>query len=111
MFGREETSAAVVGLMNERREIVMRKFILVVLAASGLLFAAAPESQAGVSIGIGVGLPGFYYAPYSYGYYPGGYYPYGYCPAYRPFVGVSYYRPYYWSHGRRYYRPYRHYRH
>ena len=71
----------------------MKKLLLIALMAGGLTFAAAPRSDAQVFFSIGFG-PGYY----------GGYYPYGYYP-YR-----SYYRPYYWYGGHRYYRHYRHHR-
>lgn len=84
----------------------MKKLLLIVLAVAGLLFATASESKAGVSIGIGFGVPGGYYpypAYYPYGY---GYYPY---PVYGPVFRAGYCQPYYWYHGRRCYygRPYR----
>ena len=85
----------------------MKKFMLIALVAIGFIVVATPESNAGVSIGIGFGFPGFYgypaYCPY--GYYPYSYYPYG-----APVVYYSSgYRPYYWWHGRRIY--YRHHHH
>ena len=46
-----------------------RKYLLIALVAGGCAFAPAPQSDAGVSVGIGVGFPGAY--PY-YGYYPYG---------------------------------------
>ena len=83
----------------------MKKFILIALVAMGFIMVATPESNAGVSIGIGFGFPvGCYGYP---GYYPYGYYPYGAPYYYRPVVYYGGgYRPYYWSHGRRIY--YRH---
>ena len=79
----------------------MKKLLLIALVAGGLAFVPAQRSDAGVSVGIGVGFPGYY-----------GYYPYGY---YGPYYG-SYYRPYpyyggssfYWYGGHRYYRHHRH---
>ena len=87
----------------------MKKFMIIALIALGLILVAAPESNAGVSIGIGFGLPVGYcgYPAYPYGYYP---YAYAYgAPYYRPVVYYSAgYGPYYWWHGRRvYYRGYR----
>jgi hypothetical protein len=78
----------------------MKKFMMIALIAVGLILVAAPESNAGVSIGIG-------FPAYPYGYYPYAY-PYG-APYYRPVVYYSgVYGPYYWWHGRRiYYRAYR----
>ena len=77
----------------------------VALLAIGFIVLAAPESNAGVSIGIGVGFPGFYGYP---AYYPYGYYP----PYYRP---VIYYSavlgPYYWWHGQRVFVRHQHFRH
>ena len=87
----------------------MKKFIMLALIAVGLTWVAAPESNAGVSIGIGFGFPVGYcgYPAYPYGYYPYAY-PYG-APYYRPVVYYSaVYGPYYWWHGRRiYYRAHR----
>ena len=82
------------------------KKILLVGAMAGLLaFVPIQRSDAGVSIGIGIGFPGFY------GYYPA-YYPYGYYPYryYRPYPYYGYYRPNYWHGGHRYYRHHRYYR-
>ncbi len=85
----------------------MKKFLMVALIAGGILTGAAPKSHAGVSIGIGVGFPGYY--PVGYGY---PYYGYPYCAPYYPYRAAYYrpayigYRPYYWRHGRRFY--YRH---
>jgi len=84
----------------------MKKFMLIALVAIGFIVVATPESNAGVSIGIGFGFPGFYGYPayYPYGYYPYSYYPYGAPYYYRPVVYYSSgYRPYYWWHGRRIY--------
>ncbi len=82
----------------------MKKFMMIALVAIGFIVVATPESNAGVSIGIGFGFPG---GCYGYpAYYPYGYYPYG-ASYYRPVVYYgSGYRPYYWRHGRRIY--YRH---
>src|SRR3989442_1883482 len=57
----------------------MKKFMLIALVAIGFIVVATPESNAGVSIGIGFGFPGFYGYPtyYPYGCYPYSYYPYG----------------------------------
>jgi hypothetical protein len=77
----------------------MKKFMMIALVAIGFIVIATPESNAGVSIGIGLGLPvGFYGYP---AYYPYGYYPYS--AAYYPPVTYysSVYGPYYWWHGRR----------
>ena len=53
----------------------MKKFMMIALVAIGFIVIATPESNAGVSIGIGFGLPaGFCGYP---AYYPYGYYPYG----------------------------------
>jgi hypothetical protein len=81
-----------------------RKYLLIALVAAGCAFAPAPQSDAGVSVGIGVGFPGAY--PY-YGYFPYGPYPYYPNPYYRTsfYVGPSFY----WYHGRRvYYTRHRH---
>ena len=74
----------------------MKKFLLIAIAAAAMLFVAAPNSKAGVSVAIGVGFPAY---PAYAAYYPYGYYPY---PVVRP-VYVGYYRPWYWWHGRRCY--------
>ena len=79
----------------------MKKFMMIALVAIGFIVIATPESNAGVSIGIGFGYPA---------YYPYGYYPYG-AAYYRPVVYYSSgYRPYYWWHGRRIYYRDRHFR-
>src|SRR2546423_12483494 len=90
----------------------MKKCMMIALVAIGFIVMATPESNAGVSIGIGLGFPvGFcgypaYYLYGPYGYYPYSYYPYG-AAYYRP---VVYYgggdRAYYWGDGPRVY--YRH---
>jgi hypothetical protein len=67
----------------------MKKLLLIALVASGLAFVPAQRSDAQVSVGIGVGYPGYY------GYY-------------RPYPYYGYYRPYYWYGGHRYYRHHRH---
>ena len=51
----------------------MKKFMIIALLAIGFIVLTAPESNAGVSIGIGVGFPVYGYPayyPYGYGYYP-----------------------------------------
>ncbi len=81
----------------------MKKFMMIALVAIGFIVLATPESNAGVSIGIGFGFPGFYGYPAFICYYPYGYYPYG-AAYYRPVVYYSSgYGPYYWWHGRRIY--------
>jgi hypothetical protein len=80
----------------------MKKFMIIALLAISFIVLAAPESNAGVSIGIGVGFPGVYgypaYYPYGYGCYPYGYY----TPYYRPVIYYSaVFGPYYWWHGQR----------
>jgi hypothetical protein len=74
----------------------MKKLLLIALVASGLAFVPVQRSDAQVSVGIGVGYPGYY-----------GYYPYGY---YRPYPYYGYYSgpSYYWYNGHRYYRHHRH---
>ncbi|HYY35264.1 MAG TPA: hypothetical protein VE867_02720 [Candidatus Binatia bacterium] len=80
-----------------------KKLLLIGLVAGLLAFVPVQRSDAGVSVGIGIGFPGYY------GYYPYGYYyPYRYS-YYRPYPYYGYYRPYYWYGGHRYY--YRHHRH
>ena len=74
-----------------------KKLLLIGSVAGLLIFVPVQRSDAGVSVGIGIGFPGYY------GYYPYGYYPYGYYRPY-PYYGY-YYRPsYYWYGGHRYYR-------
>jgi len=86
----------------------MKKFMMIALVATGFIMIATPESNAGVSIGIGLGLPVGscgYPAYYQYGYYPYGaaYYP--------PVIYYSsVYGPYYWWHGRRIFVRHRHFR-
>jgi hypothetical protein len=68
------------------------KKLLLIGAVAGLLaFVPAQRSDAGVSVGIGIGFPGYY-----------GYYPYGYYRPY-PYYGY-YYRPHYYGGHRYYYR-------
>jgi hypothetical protein len=69
----------------------MKKLLLIGLMAGILAFVPVQRSDAGVSVGIGFGFPGYY-----------GYYPYGYSYPYR-YYG-PYYRPYHWYRGHRYYR-------
>jgi hypothetical protein len=71
----------------------MKKFMMITLVAIGFIVMATPESNAGVSIGIGFGFPGFCGYP--------AYYPYGYGNGYQP---------YYWRHGRKIYYRNRHFR-
>ena len=52
----------------------MKKVLLIALVATGLAFVPVQRSDAQVSVGIGVGYPG-YYGPYPYYGYPR---PYGY---------------------------------
>jgi hypothetical protein len=67
----------------------MKKFITIALLAIAFIMVAAPELNAGVSIGIGVGFPAVYgnpaYYPYGYGCYPYSYYG---APYYRPCSGL-----------------------
>jgi hypothetical protein len=69
------------------------KRLLLIGAVAGLLaFVPVQRSDAGVSVGIGIGFPGYYgYNPYGYYYRPYPYYGY-------------YYRPYYYGGHRYYYR-------
>jgi hypothetical protein len=70
----------------------MKKFMMIALVAIGFIVIATPESNAGVSIGIGFGFPAYY----PYGYYP-------------PVIYYSsVYGPYYWLHGRRIFVRHRH---
>ena len=41
----------------------MKKFMMIALVAIGFIVIATPESNAGVSIGIGFGFPGFLRIP------------------------------------------------
>jgi hypothetical protein len=92
----------------------MKKFMIIALLAIGFIVLTAPESNAGVSIGIGVGFPVYGYPayyPYGYGYYRYSYYPYA-APYYRPVIYYSsVYGPYYWWHGHRVYVRRSHFRH
>ena len=97
----------------------MKKFMIIALLAIGFVMLTVPESNAGVSVGIGFGFPAVYgypgYYPYGYGCYSSGYYPYGYypyrAPYYRPVIYYSSYGPYYWRHGHRVYVRRNHFRH
>lgn len=89
-----------------------KKLVLIAIAAGGLAFATAPQSEARTFVSIGVGFPvGFGYYGYGPGYY-GGYYGYPYPAGYYGYAPSVYYggyrtgyyaRPYYWHHGRRIY--------
>lgn len=76
-----------------------KKLLLIAAVAGAFTFAAAPKSDAGVRVGIGIGLPVAYPA-YGYPYYPyygypygyGPYYPYGYYPGFYS-SGVVFSRP------------------
>src|SRR5262245_35011773 len=68
------------------REMNWKKLVLIGSVAGLLAFVPVQRSDAGVSVGIGIGFPGYY-----------GYYPYGYYYPYR-----YYYRPNYWYGGHRY---------
>jgi hypothetical protein len=90
----------------------MKKFITIALAIA-FIMVAAPELNAGVSIGIGVGFPAVYgypaYYPYGYGCYPYSYYG---APYYRPTIYYSaVFGPYYWWHGQRVFLRHHHFRH
>lgn len=74
----------------------MKKFLLIMLAVGGLMMAATPSSEAGVSIGFGFGPR---YCGYPYPYYG---YGYGY-PYYGSAVRVVVRPHYHWYHGRRIY--------
>jgi hypothetical protein len=85
----------------------MKKLMITALLAIGFIVLTVPESNGGVSIGIGLGFPGVYgypaYYPYGYGCYPSNYYPYS-AAYYRPVIYYSaVYGPYYWWHGHRVY--------
>ena len=65
-----------------------KKLLLIAAVAGAFTFASAPKSDAGVSVGVGIGFPvGYYGCGYPYGYYPYGYYPYPY--VYPSFVAFS----------------------
>jgi len=87
---------------------------MIALLAIGSIVLTAPESNAGVSIGIGVGFPAYGYPayyPYGYSCYPYSYYPYG-AAYYRPVVYYSsVYGRYYWWHGHRVFVRGNHFRH
>lgn len=101
-----------------------KKYLIIGLLVAGCSFAWTTRAEAGLSIGIGLGYPGYgysSYSPYGYGYGGygyGGYGGYGYGSQYGGgYYSRPYYRPvvyvqpaFYWHHGRRvYYR--RHHRH
>lgn len=77
----------------------MKKLMLIALVTIGFIVMATPESNAGVSVGIGFGFPGFCGYP--------AYYPYGYYPPVIYYSGVG---PYYWWHGHRIFVRHRHFR-
>ena len=81
----------------------MKKLVVLLLVVAGLAFVAAPTARAGVHFSFGLPIPvpvfygpGYYGAPYYYGYggpyygYGGGYYRY-----YRPYWRNRYYNGYY----------------
>jgi hypothetical protein len=65
-----------------------KKLLLIAAVAGAFTFAAAPQTDAGVRVGIGIGLPvgypayGYPYYPYGYPYAYAPYYPYGYYPGF-----------------------------
>ena len=63
----------------------MKKFMMIALVAIGFIVIATPESNAGVSIGIGFGFPAYY----PYGYSPYGYYPYNLLPLRRGLLSAG----------------------
>ena len=71
-----------------------KRLLLIAAVVGAFTFTAAPQSKAGVRVGIGIGFPiGYGYCGYPYAGYP---YPYGYPYAY----GYPYgYAPYYASFG------------
>ena len=80
-----------------------KRLLVIALVTGGIAFVPAPRSDAGVSVGIGFGIPVGYYGygrPY-YGYYR----PYRYYRSYRPYRygRASVYRPY--PYYRSYYGP------
>jgi hypothetical protein len=79
----------------------MKKYLLLVLVALGLVAFSPREAKADVDFGISIGVPA-YYDPYPYGYYYRPYRYYGYRPYYyrRGYYRGGYYRPYrrYWRH-------------
>ena len=70
-----------------------KRLLLIGLVAGGLAFVPAQRSNAGVSVGIGFGFPGYYpgyYYPYPYYYYrPYPYYGYYYGPSFYWYGGAS----------------------
>ena len=66
----------------------MKRLFLIALMAGGLAFVPAQRSDAQVSVGVGVGYPGYRYSYYGYPGYGNGYYPYRY---YRPYRYSGYY--------------------
>ena len=65
-----------------------KKLLLIAAVLGTFAFVSAPKSEAGVRVGIGIGLP-IAYPAYGYPYYPYAYgYPYGYAPYY---ATVGYY--------------------
>ena len=80
----------------------MRKLFLIVLTILAAAFLTANQSKAGVTIGIGIPGPGYYYGPGYYGgpgyYYSSGYYwgPSGYAYYYHPRWRHRYWRSHHW---------------
>jgi hypothetical protein len=65
--------------LNNAKEVnPLRKLLLIALVTLGVVLAAAPQSEAGVAVGVNLGFPVGYYGypyPYPYPYYPYPYYP------------------------------------
>ncbi|MGB8341889.1 MAG: hypothetical protein WCE51_09880 [Chthoniobacterales bacterium] len=90
-----------------------KKLLLIAAVSGAVAFASVPKSEAGVQVGVGIGLP-IAYPAYGYPCYPYAYgYPYGYAPYYASYgyYPVVYRRPYVYSrpvvvyrNGRRVYR-------
>jgi hypothetical protein len=89
------------GFDGEQRRTVMRKFAKVALgalmmagAATATTAAMTSPAEARVSVGIGLGFPGYYGPAYYPGYYGPAYYDPYYYPAY-PYYGRPYWRGHY----------------
>jgi hypothetical protein len=77
----------------------MKRFLVIGLAALGLMAFTPQPAKAGVSFGVYVAPPGYYYPSYYPDYYYG--YPYSY--------GPGYYHSWYWHH--RHYHHWHHWHH
>jgi hypothetical protein len=87
------------GVVLEEKEIKMKKLFLLLAFLGVLSFGCASQANAGVHVGIGIGVPGYYGpGPYYGGPYYGPYPYYGYYGYPYPYYGY-YGHPYYYGYG------------